>query len=333
MSRRYLVAALALLVVAGAASGFVRETSVAGSPGSGTCLWWGQRQVTYRVNATSAASPPNGPACANCTPCLDATAAADLVRSTLVKWNQATRSGDLQPCTDFTLLAGTDATQVAIGSDGVNLVVFRAGWCSDAAVVPSGDPCRSTLGACAAKYNCWEHDASGTIGLTTVTFNATTGQILDADVEFHGWDGKVPANGFYLTCDPGPSSCGSTWWGPPPATSCVSIDVASVALHEAGHVVGLDHTCHYAAPYDACPASSIMQPTLPSGATRRTLVADDVEGVCTIYPRGAATATCAPVSGTPTTGGGGCGCGAGEANGGLALVAVALMAARTRRRR
>jgi MYXO-CTERM domain-containing protein len=332
VSRRQLIAALVLLGAAGAASAFVRETSVARSPGSGTCLWWGQRQVTYHVNAASAAGQaPSVPACANCAPCLDAPTAADLVRTTFVKWNQATRSGDPQACTDFTLLAGTDTTQLATGNDGVNLVVFRSGWCSSTAVVPSGDPCRNTLGACAAKYNCWEHDASATIGLTTVTFNATTGQIIDADVEFHGRDFSTQPTGFWLTCAASPACTGLTPWSPPQA-SCTSLDVASVALHEAGHVLGLDHTCQYAAPYDACPPGSVMKPSLSTGVTLRTLSPDDVDGVCTIYPRGAATLTCAPTGATPSPGGG-CGCGAGEANGALALVAAALLAARTRRRR
>lgn len=319
--------AVAAVAAAGAAGAFVRETTTPGNPAGGTCLWWGQRQVTYQVNATSAASPPLRPACPDCTPCLDAGAAAALVSASLATWGAATHPLDALPCTDFTLQDGGATTALAIGRDGVNLVIFRSGFCGSNAVVPAGDACRGTVGACAAKYNCWEHDATGTIGLTTQTFDSRTGEILDADVEFHGRDWTVDSTGVLLTCATTPA-CSGAPFGPPPQADCVSIDVGSLALHEAGHVLGLDHTCRYAAPYDACPANSVMQPTMPAGALRRALTADDVSGVCTIYPRGAATATCPPTGPAP----GGCGCGSGGGEGLLGIALVAVAGLRSRRR-
>jgi MYXO-CTERM domain-containing protein len=327
------VAAAAALAGAVTASAFVRETTVQGDPAAGRCLWWGSRSVTYRVNATSANSPPNGSQCpgigtgADCTPCLDANLAVQAVTDTLPTWNQATRAGGTQTCTDFAFQGGTTTTQTAMGNDGVNLVVFRTGWCSSSAVVPLSDTCRGTVGACAAKYNCWEHDPTGTIGLTTVTYDVNSGQILDADVEFHGRDYSTQATGFLLTCSTaGPCNL-SPPWGPPPEANCTSIDVASLALHEAGHVAGLDHTCQYSAPYNGCPNGSVMQPFITAGTPRRVLAADDVEGICTIYPRGAATLTCG--SSPPKKSGG---CATGEGAGLLGLLLAGMAAFRLRRR-
>ena len=334
MSRRHLLVAAALLAVSGGAWAFVRETtdqSTPHDPAKGLCLWWGPRQVGFKVNATSAANPPNRAACPTCAPCQDEAAAAVMVAATLPTWAGATRSGEAQACTDFNFASGGLTTQTALAYDGVNLVVFRTGWCSSTSVVPLADPCRSTYGACAAKYNCWEHDAGGTIGLTTTTYRVSTGEILDADVEFHGWDGTASPSGFYLTCgtvsDP---TCKAAYWEPPAPTGCTAIDVDSLSLHEAGHMLGLDHTCQYAAPYDGCPAASVMQPTIQSGTTRRGLDADDVAGVCTIYPKGGATLTCGSVAPPPSGGGGGCA--TGEGAGLLALGAAVAALLRGRRR-
>jgi len=323
---RRLVLAAALLAVSGGAYAFVRETTAVGDPASGLCLAWGKRQVTFKVNATSAASPPGGrAACPACAPCQDAAAAAAAVAAALPTWGGAT-------CTDFTFASGGTTDLTALGNDGVNLVVFRTGWCKSTSVVPQTDPCRSTLGACAAKYNCWEHDAGGTIGLTTTTYSTGTGEILDADVEFFGWDGGTPGYGSYLTCgavsDP---ACKAAFWEPPAPTGCTAVDVATLSIHEAGHVLGLDHTCQYAGAYYSCTSDSVMQPNIPNGTTRRSLGADDVTGICTIYPRGGATLTCAPAAPPPSSGGGGCA--TGEGAGLLALVTAVAALLRVGKRR
>ena len=330
MNRQRAIVAAVLLAASGGAYAFVRETTVTGDPAAGKCLYWGPRAVTYKVNATSAATPPlPRPACPTCAPCQDASAATALIVNTLPNWGLATRAGEATACTDFGLMNGGTTTSTAMGNDGVNLIVFRTGWCASTSLVPQNDPCRGAVGACAAKYNCWEHDATGTIGLTTITYNPTTGEILDADIEFHGWDGNTQANGYYLTCASSPP-CGNPPFG---QTSCTSVDVGTVALHEAGHVVGLDHTCAYPAPHNSCTADSVMQPIIPSStATRRTLGADDVNGICTIYPRNAATLTCTSGGGGGgTTSSGGCSTAEGSAM--LSLLAGGFALLRMRRRR
>ncbi len=54
-----------------------------------------------------------------------------------------------------------------------------------------------------------------------------------------------------------------------------SFDIQSVALHELGHVLGLDHS-------DVDDA--VMAPTLSFNATRRTLTSDDLAGIRQLYP-------------------------------------------------
>jgi MYXO-CTERM domain-containing protein len=106
------------------------------------------------------------------------------------------------------------------------------------------------------------------------------------------------------------------------------VDVAAVATHEGGHMLGLDHVCG-SAPYDACPSpGAIMSPQVGSAAQRAALTADDVNGICTIYPKNAATLTCAPPEQHK---GGGCSSAGGGGLAGL-LAAAAIAALRQRRR-
>ncbi len=101
--------------------------------------------------------------------------------------------------------------------------------------------------------------ASGTIAVTPITYNVGTGAILDADIIFNGDDHSFSTD-----------KSGGTF------------DVQSIATHEVGHFLGLDH---------AASLASTMYPYAETARTvARSLTADDIGGVSEIYPSGGGTA-------------------------------------------
>lgn len=99
------------------------------------------------------------------------------------------------------------------------------------------------------------NDAQNTLALTTLTFNTETAQILDADMEIN------TASNAVTTTTPVPKD---------------SYDLLSILTHEAGHFIGLAHTGH--------PEAAMFATYKPQSISMRTLAADDVSGVCTVYP-------------------------------------------------
>lgn len=158
-------------------------------------------------------------------------------------------------CSDMTVAVGPTTEERVAGFDWAagssstenqNVVVFRAD--------EPGDP-----------VDAWLHSFSA-LAITTVTFVATSGRILDADVEFN-------AAGFeFTTCDPGP------------ACDVVN-DLENTLTHEVGHVVGLDHPPSL--------SQATMFASAPTGdVEKRTLDLDDEEGICFLYPEAAAAQEC-----------------------------------------
>jgi hypothetical protein len=120
-------------------------------------------------------------------------------------------------------------------------------------------------------------DPTSTLALTTVTYNKTNGQIVDADIEINGSQAPLSTN------DAG----GGT-----------SYDLQSILTHETGHFFGLSHSTV------ACLSDGSDCPTMnahyrPGSIAYRTLEDDDKAGICAIYPTGRATTddSCLPVDG------------------------------------
>ena len=99
------------------------------------------------------------------------------------------------------------------------------------------------------------------VALTTLVFDSRTGQIIDADID---------VNGFHYTWIVTDDTIGSTF-----------TDIENVLTHEFGHFFGLGHT--------DVPEATMWAITPPGELQKRTLHADDEEGICTIYPLGRAT--------------------------------------------
>jgi MYXO-CTERM domain-containing protein len=99
----------------------------------------------------------------------------------------------------------------------------------------------------------WPHnDSANTLGLTTVTFDVTTGEIYDADMEINSTL---------------PLSVGDA--------SQSAYDLESVVTHEAGHFFGLAHSPDM---------DTTMYAFYTEGSTaKRILAADDMAGICAIY--------------------------------------------------
>lgn len=110
-----------------------------------------------------------------------------------------------------------------------------------------------------------EYD-SGAFALTTVWHRRSTGEILDADMEINELRGP------YEVCPP--MGC----------TEDRGVDLENVITHELGHYLGLAHSTNMDATMFA---SAVAGETI-----KRDLDADDVEGLCAVYPPGSPAGEC-----------------------------------------
>jgi hypothetical protein len=159
----------------------------------------------------------------------------------------------------------------------------------------------------------WPYDnAEDTLALTTITYNTETAEIYDADVEINSFDAA-----FTVTDDP----------------ALIAADLLSVLTHEVGHFLGLSHA--------SLPGTTMFWNYDRGNIDQRTLDADDMAGICEIYPPGRTVneTKCDPRHGfsgacASPKDEGGCGISAGSRDlTALGLLAPLVVAWRARRRR
>ena len=98
----------------------------------------------------------------------------------------------------------------------------------------------------------WSHDPE-VIALTSINYYPDTGEIVDVDIEFNGQDYR------WSVFD-----------------EEVETDLQSIATHEIGHLIGLDHSAE---------SDAVMDPYYLPGETRqRVLHADDEAAVTYVFP-------------------------------------------------
>jgi hypothetical protein len=100
--------------------------------------------------------------------------------------------------------------------------------------------------------------AVGALAITTLTYHCSDGSIIDADIAL---------NGENFTFDT--------------AGSATRADVQNTVTHEAGHFVGFAHS--------ADTESTMYASAQPGETKKRDLTADDIDGLCTVYPDGGVT--------------------------------------------
>ncbi len=248
-----LVAAAAALLT-GSTIPYVRSRTDRTAPDGGHCLGWPAGTVEFRQNADGA--PDAGEA-----------------GFTAMERSLGTWATQLNACGNLSLRMGPRTTTRATGFDDTkgaaneSVLLFRTRLCSE--VVRSGDPCIGQ-GTCSNVHDCWDY-ASGTLAITTTTYNSRTGRLYDADLEMNA------SVHLFTTVDAPPCSG-------PDLPSCVATDVQNTVTHELGHALGLAHSPD--------PRSTMFAGAERGETSKRVLDDGSLEFVCTVYPAGGPTRDC-----------------------------------------
>lgn len=190
----------------------------------GLPLFWKSRCIGYNLHVQASREED-----------LNYSRVSDLAARAFTRWSGAScpkaSSGPSLPSVDIRDLGPVACSAVQYNPKGANqhVIVFR----DDA----------------------WPHDGTGTLALTTVTFDRATGEITNADMEVNTFEFDVTVK------DPVPRT---------------GYDFQSIITHEAGHFLGLAHSGD---------VQSTMRARYDNGVTSmRELTVDDVKAICAVYP-------------------------------------------------
>ena len=298
---------LILLLSAGPALAYKQSVN-----GGGVKIWWSTRGHPFQIDALGTPDVP-GPA------------AFTAIRRSFLSWASVSCSDLAFPDQGLSQNPKDRVVGYFPGAYNRNLVLFRTRRCGngkDGGVVPAGDPCLGVRPGCGNTYDCWDDltHGSGVIATTTTTSNKFTGQINDTDIEINDSIDRFGTKFTFTAVDGSPCT-------DPNQTGCVRLDVQNTITHEAGHSLGLDHTLD---------PNATMYATAPEGeVSKRVLGADDIQGICDIYPRGKQTVTgnLDPITLTPSGASNGGGCGSTQPGPAAALAALLLLLQKRRRSR
>jgi hypothetical protein len=257
--------ALALLILVAVPAGAFNRTH-AGASGAGPFIWWKHQPVNFSIQSQCAlGDPPNtlNPAVA-----LAGEDEATFNQLCHAAIQRAFNSWQTPSCTNlrFNQLPDTPVKEVgydpSAGSANLNTVQFMTVSCDQ--VVDPADPCWSE-NSCDGKYECFGQGTS-VVALTHTFSDPSDGHLLDSDIEANAVDYSFSAE----AGDPLPGT----------------IDVQNTITHEAGHFIGLAHSCEAGQP---CPddlkdTTMYWQQSTLGETVKRTLKQDDIDGLCSIYP-------------------------------------------------
>ncbi|MEZ4336652.1 MAG: matrixin family metalloprotease [Sandaracinaceae bacterium] len=207
----------------------------------------------------------------------------------------------VRPAYDTSLDVGASAVEAAIGRSLATWNTAAIG-CSDLLLVDEGYPTGLTTNLVGGRLDMqnrivwreseWPAEVSPeTIALTTLVYRRSTGEIEDADIDLNGVH-----HIFTDTDDP----------------ALARTDIENTLTHELGHLIGLAHVPD--------PEATMYAMSLPGDLDKRTLSADDRDGLCWVYPEGRLTPSAPRIPGSGITGG----CAVGATPSGAAL-AVSLL--------